>query len=177
VYKDWTMKTTGWQIREALKMWELRKGAAEKQFPESLHKFKGEEKDSPQSLIETYLSAELAVARLQVAQMKYNLAFTVMVGDESMSLAEAIKRVGSAGRVEKMWGAVKPTSTRSRYGMGDEPITRDPTQERAEATLSVKESTKLAELASKRASAFRAAINTGNGREVEITDLDTGLFE
>jgi hypothetical protein len=170
------MKTTGWALREALKMWELRKGAAEKLFPESLHRFKGEEKDSPQSLIETYLKAELAVARLQVAQMKYNLALTVKVGDEEMSLAEAIKRVGSAGRVEKMWGSVKPTSSRSRY-MADEPITRDPTQERAESTLTVKDSTKLAEQASKRASAFRAAINTGNGREVEIADLDPGLFE
>jgi hypothetical protein len=170
------MKTTGWALREALKMWELRKGAAEKLFPESLHKFKGEEKDSPQSLIETYLKAELAVARLQVAQMRYNLVVNVMVGDETMTLAEAVKRVGSAGRVEKMWGSIKPTRSRPSY-MDNEPITRDPTQERAEATLTVKESTKFAEAASKRAGAFRAAINTGNGREADIADLDPGLFE
>lgn len=46
------MKITGWQLREALKMWELRKGAAEKLFPESLHKFKGEVKDSPQDILD-----------------------------------------------------------------------------------------------------------------------------
>jgi hypothetical protein len=170
------MTTTGWQIREALKTWELRKGLAEKLFPESLHKFKDEAKDSPQAHIEAYLTAELAIAKLQVAQMKYNLAITVLVDKEEMSLAEAIKRVGSAGRVEKMWGSVKPASSRSRY-MDDMPITRDPNQERAESTLTVKESTKLAEQASKRASAFRAAINTGNGREVEIANLDPALFE
>lgn len=169
------MKTTGWQIREALKSWELRKGAAEKLFPESLHAFKGEVKDTPESLVESFQKAELAIARLQVAQMRYNLSVTVNVMGEAMSLAEAIKRVGGAGRIEKMWGSVKPTTTRLSY-MGDMPITRDPTQERAELTLSVKDGLRLAETASKRAGAFRAAINTGNGQEADI-DLDPGLFE
>jgi hypothetical protein len=170
------MKTTGWQIREALKSWELRKAAAEKLFPESLHAFKGEMKDSPESIVETYQKAELAIARLQVAQMKYNLAITVTVMGESMSLAEAVKRVGAAGRIEKMWGSVKPTTSRPSY-YGDMPITRDPTQERAEPTLSIKEGLKLAEAASKRAGSFRAAINTGNGQEADIANLDPGLFE
>lgn len=171
------MKTTGWQIREALKSWELRKGAAEKLFPESLHAYKGEVKDTPESIVESFQKAELAIARLQVAQMKYNLSVTVNVMGESMSLAEAVKRVGAAGRIEKMWGSVKPVTARPSYYGETMPITRDPTQERAEPTLSVKEGLKLAEAASKRAGAFRAAINTGNGQEADIADLDPGLFE
>jgi hypothetical protein len=170
------MKTTGWQIRDALGLWELRKKTAEKLFPESLHKFKGEEKDSPEVIVDGFQKAELAIARIQVVQMKYNLAVTVQVQDEKMSLAEAVKRSGCAGRVEKMWGSVKPTTSRPSY-MGDMPITRDPTQERAEATVSVKDGLRFAETASKRARAFRTAINTGNGQEVEIADLDPGLFE
>lgn len=168
------MKITGWQLREALKMWELRKGAAEKLFPESLHKFKGEEKDSPQSIIDQYLKAETAIARIQVAQMRFNLAVNVTVENTSMTLAEAIKRVGAAGRVEKMWGTITPK--KDRYSL-DFATTRDPSQERAEATVSIREGTKLAEQASKRASAFRAAINTANGKEADIADLDPGLFE
>jgi hypothetical protein len=170
------MKTTGWQLKEALGAWELRKSAAEKLFPESLHKFKGEEKDSPQSLVEAYLKAETAIAKLQVAQMRYNLMVKVKVLDETLTLAEAIKLVGGAGRIEKMWGSVNPARSRSAY-MPELGLTRDPSQERAEPTLSVKEGTKLAEQARKRASAFRAAINSGNGQEVEIENLDQNLFE
>lgn len=170
------MKTTGWQLKEALGAWELRKSAAEKLFPESLHKFKGEEKDSPESLVDSYLKAETAIAKLQVAQMRYNLAVKVKVGTEAlMTLAEAIKLVGGAGRVEKMWGSVNPAKNRAYLPYDG--LTRDPTQERAEPTLNVKESTKLSEQARKRASAFRTAINSGNAQEVEIEDLDPALFE
>lgn len=169
------MKTTGWQLKEALGAWELRKKSAEKLFPESLHTFKGETKDRPESIVGDFLKAEQAIARLQVAQMRYNLTVKVKVLDETMTLAEAIKLVGGAGRVEKMWGSVNPDRTRSympEYG-----LTRDPNQERAEQVISVKEGTKLAEQARKRASGFRAAINGGNAQEVDIENLDPNLFE
>lgn len=169
-----SMKVTGWQLREALKMWELRKGTAEKLFPDSLQKFADEDKDPPQDIVDAYAKAELAIARLQVAQMRYNLGVQVMIDGTQMSLADAIKRVGAAGRIEKMWGSVTPKTDRyDVYGASS----RDPSQERAVQTLSVKDGAKLAEQASKRASAMRAAINTGNGQEIAVTDLDQSLFE
>ena len=47
------MKITGWQIRDAISSHNLRKDAAEKSFNGSLKKFPGEDKDSPQSLVDT----------------------------------------------------------------------------------------------------------------------------
>lgn len=169
-------KTDGYKLREAIKQWSLRKESAEKQFKGTLAKFEGEEKEAPTTVVEAFLTAETAIAQLQVAQMRYNLAIEVTVSGEKMTLGEAIKRVGAAGRIEKMWKTAIPTTGNNRYSV-DDGLTRDPNQVRASYVLGVKDLTKLAEKAGKVAGAFRAAIATGNATEVEIKDLDPKLFE
>lgn len=177
------MKITGYMLREAIKQHELRRDTAARAFDGSLKVFPDEEKDSPSTIVEQFLAAETAVAQLQVAQMRYNLAVMVEVtgpgpyaGDKvSMTLAEAIKRVGGEGRVEKMWRSATGPKKDRYSGYDNDEI--DPTRIRARAVLKASEAVKLASVAGKRAGALRAAIATANAREVEIESLSPTLFE
>jgi hypothetical protein len=170
------MKTTGYGLREAIKQHELRRDTASRAFAGTLKSFADEKKEKPQEVVIRFLAAEKAIARLQTAQMRYNLLIEVEVQTEKMSLAEAIKRIGADARVEKMWrSAIGPAP--DRYGSFHNEDVRDPNQVRATATITPTDATKLASQAAKRAGAFRAAIATGNAREVEIEGLDPALFE
>lgn len=169
------MKITGYQLREAIKQHELRRDTSSQAFDGSLKVFPGEEKPSPLSFASQFLAAERNIAQLQVAQMKYNLAVTVRVEGETMTLAEAIKRVGGEGRCEKMWRSAAGTK-RDRYSTyGEDEI--DPSRIRSRPTITLTEAVKLATVAGKRAGAMRAAIATANAAEVEIEDLSPALFE
>jgi len=169
------MKTTGYALREAIKQQELRRDTASRAFNGSLKAFPDEKKEKPQNLVEQFVKSERAVAKLQTAQAKYNLLVTVEANGEKLTLLEAIKAIGGAGRVEKMWrSAAGPKE--DRYSYGDRDV-RDPNQVRAEPTISTSEMVKLASQAGKRAGALRAAIATANAKEVEIEDLDASLFE
>lgn len=169
------MKTTGYDLRDALKQHELLRDTAAAAFNGSLKAFAGEKKESPEEIVAAFLKAEDAISRLQTAQMRYNLLVTVKVGDETMPLALAIKLVGGAARAEKMWKtAVGPKVERGYYGADD---VRDPNQLRAEPTVESAQAMKLASAAAKRSSALRRAISGGNAIEVEIEDLDASLFE
>lgn len=167
------MKVTGYVLREAIAEQVLRRDTANGAFNPSLRAFPGETKD-PRKVTEQLEAAERALAQLQVAQMRYNLLVTVEVGGEKITLAEAIKRVGGTGRIEKMWKGAIGEKTRNAYM--DDGDTRDPNQVRAVRTIASDEAMNLARLAGKKAAAFRAAIATANGREVVIEDLDASLF-
>ena len=169
------MKTTGYTLREAIKQAELRRDTAANAFNGSLKKFPDEEKETPQSIVDTFTKAEKALVSLQVAQMRYNLAIQVEVNGEKMSLAEAIKRVGGAGRIEKMWkGAIAEPTKRGYMEDIDE---RDTTKIRAVRTIPAAEAMKLATTSGKKSGSLRAAISVANGKEVELEGLDPALFE
>ena len=171
-YGRLTMKTNGYKLRDAIKYQVMRRDAANLAFNGSLKIFPEEEKETPQQIVQELLLSEKAISELQVAQMKYNLAVIVNVLGESMTLADAIKRVGGIARAEKLWRTVTPEH-RSIYQ--DDEI--DPSKVRSTPTISPKEALKLAQGAAKHSGVFRAAIAAGNGQELEITDLDPGLFE
>lgn len=170
------MKITGYALRETIKQHELRRDTAAQSFDGSLKAFPKEDKPSPQSVVEQFLVAERAIAQLQVAQMRYNLAVTVQVAGESMTLAEAIKRVGGEGRSEKMWRSAAGPK-KDRYGSYRDEDEIDPTKVRAVPTVTTAEAVKLATQAGKRAGAMRAAIATANATSIEIEGLFPALFE
>lgn len=168
------MKTTGYQLREAITVWKLRKTTAEGQFTDSLAKFADETKDTPQAVVALIQHAEESIVRLQIAQMQYNLAVKVDPADlGEITLAMAIKLSGVVSRIEKIWSGA--TAERNPYGYNAR--VRDPQQVRAEATINAKGVLEETSRVTKRAGALRAAIGTGNTREVEIEDLDASLFE
>jgi hypothetical protein len=170
------MKITGYALRDAIRQHELRRDTANKTFSGSLKAFPGETKMKPDEIMAQFTTAERAIARLQVAQMRYNLAVTVKISGEEMPLAEAIKIVGGLGRAEKMWkSATGPKEDRYSSSFGSD--TRDPTQAYAVPTLTISEAVRLTSAAGKRSGAVRAAIATANAREVEIENLEASLFE
>jgi hypothetical protein len=178
------MKVTGYMLREAIKQHELRRDTAAKAFDGSLKKFPDEEKESPIELVESFSKAEQAIAALQEAQMRYNLSVKVEVMGQGnyptdkvrMSLAKAIKLVGGAGRVEKMWRSATGPK-KDRYGGYRDDDEMDPTRIRAVATIKSSDAISQASRAGKAAGSLRAAIATANAELVEIEDLSPALFE
>lgn len=161
-------KITGYQLREAIKRWELHKSTAAKQFDESLWAFEGDDKASPGELADTFLKAEDAVAKLQTLQARYNLSVVVDVLGSKMSLCQAVKMVGGAGRHEKMWRNAATNSGQCGYAYGQNPMSRKTDEVHAKRTVSVKEAIERADRAARLASALRSAIALGNGQEREM---------
>ena len=162
------MKTTGYKLRHAIREAEHIKNIAAGQWDDSLHAFPGEDetKAAPQVLMAKYVECENRLAALQLAQTRYNLAVTVTVQGQPMTLCEAVKRVGGAGRAEK----------KDRYGYNRD-LTRNSTEIRAVRTISIEAALLEAKRAARYASALREAIEVGNSTEVEIENLDSSLFE
>ena len=166
------IEITGYMLREALKQWTLKRDVATQQFKGSLFKFKNENKETPQKIAADILQAETALVHIQTAQMRYNLSVFVNAFGEKITLAEAIKLVGSAGRIEKMWRTAVPSKRESFLDDGG----RDPGREQAEQTITVKEITLATSQAGKRAGSLRSAIATANATKINL-DLDPALFE
>lgn len=173
------VQVSGYTLRGAIKRWELRRDTAAKQFTSTLFAFEGEEKTSPDDVAKQFGDCEAAIAALQAAQSRYNLAVAVIVKtpdvSTSMTLCEAVKRLGGAGRVEKMW-RVATNGVKDRYGRGDDvEMERDPERVRAHRVLPVKDTLIRATKAAAFANALRAAISEANANKVDI-DLDAGLL-
>ncbi len=170
------MKTTGYALREAIKLQTLRADEAATNFDSSLKAFPSEgEKEKPQSVVDRYLAAHSAICKLQASQAKYNLLVNVTVGGTTITLSEAIKLIGGLGRAEKMWrSAAAPKKDRYSSSYDD---TRDPTREHVVPTITTREAATLASQVAKKASKYRAAISTANTVEVDLEDLDPALFE
>lgn len=170
------MKVTGYLLREKVREWELRRNMANEQFPASLKKFPGETKRTPAEVVGDFEKAEKAIAYLQAAQARYNLGVQVNVLGEVMTLCEAVKRIGGAGRAEALWrsAAGGKKDRYSSYRNDDE--VRKADEVRAVATITQEDAAKQATRAAKYAGAMRAAIATGNATVVEM-ELDTAIIE
>jgi len=130
------MQVTGYKLQHAIREANDLKNLTASQWDDSLHAFADDKKMSPEDVMEKYLKHERRMVALQVAQAKYNLAVNVRVLDKEMTLCEAIKLVGGAGRTEKMWKAAAGGKKRDRYSYRDD-LTRDAGQERAERTITI----------------------------------------
>jgi hypothetical protein len=162
-----TMKITGYKLKELIKRAEMVRDTVASHFNGSLHKFEGDDKDGPQDVVAKFRKADLALAQVQTVQARYNLAVEVEVLGEKMSLMEAVKRVGGAGRVEKMWRSASGEK-KDRYSYRDDDLTREAGQIRAKRTINKSQTLELAQEAAKIAGSLRAAIAEGNSVEVEL---------
>jgi len=169
------MKITGYKLQHTLRELAHRRDTAAARFDKVLWKFEDQDKATPQQIMKAYRDAEVTIAKLQTAQGRYNLAITVNVLSETMTLAEAVKRVGGAGRMEKMWRSIAAPK-KDRYSYREEENTRDPHVERATRQVSEDEAAVFAQQAARFASALREAIQVANATEIEI-ELDPALFE
>lgn len=163
------MNVTGFMLRQAIKRWELRRDTAAGMFDDSLMKFEGDDKLTPDEVARNFEEAETAIGQLQTAQARYNLAVTGKVNGVEMTLCEMIKRVGGAGRKEKMW-RVATGVKKDRYALRDE-MTRKTDEVRAQRTISVKDIISRANAAGSLKTAFVSAIAKGNITELPIEKL------
>lgn len=168
------MKVDGIQIREALSRWKTRADTLAKQFPEACWSFQGEEKSSPLCVHASVVEAEYNVARLEELQQAYNLNVCVLVQEDGMTLARAVKLVGGAGRRAKAWKDIARDTGRDRYSSGR---TRSTTEEVAKRTVSVDEALMEHTKAERYASALRSAIARGNMKQVEIGSNEVVAFQ
>lgn len=165
------MKANGYQIREAMKRWQVRKEIAAKKFPESLTRFEGDDKKSPKEVMAAFREAENAIADLQTAQQQYNIQVNVRPG---LSLALAIKRLGGASRAEKMLKDALGGKGRDEFAYLDGMGHRDKDAEYAKKAITEDELREELEKSTEATSSLREAIATANATQVE---LDDGLAE
>jgi hypothetical protein len=169
------MEVTGYMFRHTLRELTHQRDIAAGQFSESLYAFEGDDTPHPDDLMSTYSMCEAKIAQLQTAQHEYNLRVKVEVQGREMSLSEAVKRVGGAGRAEKMWRSCAKDNGRDRYSRRE--TTRKADEERAVRQVSITDAMNRAKAAAKFASALRMAIETGNATKIEIEGLDPALFD
>lgn len=173
------MKIDGYTIQHTIREVEHEREIAASQFADALYAFRNEHKPNAGTLMDIYERCEERIARLQVVQARYNLAVSVHipVGDKgqvvSMPLHEAVKRVGGAGRMEKMWRSASK-EPKERYGYGGD-HKREAGAEFSQRTVPLDASISSAREAARYANGLRAAIQKGNATEVDM-DVDAALF-
>lgn len=171
------MKLTGYKLQHKLKQLEQLKEVYAQQFTENIMQFESnDEKLVLAEVFANYTSVEKKIAKIQAAQTQYNLNVKVNVLGEDMSLLEAVKLVGGAGRSEKMWKDVVKSGSGSTIRHRFTEATRSKDQEYAKKAISTEEAIKHSQLATKVASSLREVIQTANATEIEL-NLDETLFE
>lgn len=153
------MLVDGVKIREALSRYKTIAETLASQFKESCWAFEGEAGLSPCEMDRQAKEAEEAVAELEELQQLYNLITTVEVCGTVITLANAVKLVGSAGRRAKAWKEVARDNGRDRYS---DRRTRSKDEITAKRTISVKDALAEHANAERYASQLRSAIARGN---------------
>ncbi len=173
------MKITGFQLTYRLKELQDAREIATAQFNDALFTFASDSdmKLSPVELARVQTDAERTIAALQVAQARYNLAVTVDVQGERMTLHEAVKLVGGASRMAKLWKEAAKRTDGPGYGYLSGQMSRDKDHEYARRTVSVQECLERSREATRWASALRQAIQLANGTEIDMEGLDPALFQ
>lgn len=108
---------TGFDLKQQVKMLNIKKEALEKELAESYFGYAGETKRSVLDILSDISNVEVELVKVQVEQAKYNLIVTVKVGAVSMSLSRAIKTEGVVGRnIKRVREALKQVpETRVSY--------------------------------------------------------------
>jgi hypothetical protein len=170
------MQVNGYKIREALKMKALELTTIQSQFDESLFIFEGDQKESPIDISDKITKLEVEIAMLQAAQSEYNLKVKVEVEGKTLPLEAAVKMVGGAGRLSKMWRTAAGGAKRERWDRGF-PTTRNKEDVVAQPTISKSKALELAKAAERLAASLRNAIAVGNNTVVAIDWIGESLFD
>lgn len=159
------MKVTGYQLRAAIKRREVTLQVAIRTFEDSLFVFPGEQRD-PVGAINEVLRIEKEIARLQTLQARYNLDVALPRVD-GLTLAEAVKFVGGAGRIEKLWRSALPK--KDRYAL--DVRVRRAEDEQAVLAIDYRELVDRVDSAAKYAANLRGAIAAANNTEIDLDGL------
>jgi len=172
------MLISGYKLREALRNKRTLRDVLATRFNETLWQFIGDPSETvnnrPQETADAFQEADQAVAMLEASQQFYNQQILVTISKQKMTLARAIKLVGGAGRLEKMWRSAATDTGRDRYSHRE--TTRKSDDVQATRMVSADDSIRLAQKAAGYASSLRSAIAEANAREIEIADVSPDLI-
>lgn len=170
------MQVNGYKIQQTLRELQNQREVMAASFNEGLFQFEGDEDMHPEAAFGSFVLCEQKIAKLQVIQAQYNLHVKVKVLNEEMTLHEAVKRIGGAGRGEKMWRTAAKTNGRDKYSYRE--MERNKDAEHAKRAVPVGDCMNYARDAAKLASALREAVQVGNATQYEISGEEYGsLFE
>jgi len=168
------MKVSGYQLRESLRRWKDRRDIFSRNFEESLWQFSDDEKGHPVDRAKGYAEADRAVARLESAQQEYNLKTTIQLPNESVTLSVAVKLLGGAGRLTRMWRKGATDTGRDKYSYRENRRSKE--DEFARRMVPQELAMQKADEAACYASALRAGIAEANGTSLDIEQLDPKLL-
>ena len=166
----------GYMLREAIKRWIMRRDTASKQFGSSLFQFDEDyeggqipEDNNPLAISSVFKKADDAVAKLETLQQAYNLKVPVKLRGQTVTLSYAVKRVGGAGRIDKMWrSAAVDDGTERHYSRQ---ITRQDGERRARKMVTMPIALGQSDDSARFAGEIRAAIAQANSTEIPLSDL------
>ncbi len=155
-----------------LKLWMDRRASLLSQWNDSIWAFLGEKKVGTKELAEKIVEAENSIASLQTFQSQFNLQIAFEWQGKTISLMQAIKMIGGAGRLEKMWSSASKIK-KDQYGYGLP--TKKSDEETVTRTISIEDAAKLSSKYTRDAGRLRALIAKGNQRTHPM-DIPAGLL-
>jgi hypothetical protein len=162
------MQINGYQIQTAIKEAKQRRDIAESRWGGSQSAFADEKFTHPSVHMERMIAAERQTAALQVTQARYNLAVTVTVDGESMTLLQAIKLVGAAARTENLWKSLVDSNENHSWRHGVNVRERQVGVEVSKRLISADEAADAMVTAAAYARRLRGAIAAGNAQFIEL---------
>lgn len=143
------------------------------QFPDTLFVFEGEKKESPADVVRRFAQLEDTIAQVQAAQVVFNNKVQVEVMGAKTTLGYAIKRLGGAGRVERLWKSVLKKDDTPRWARHspDGEKKREKDSDYARPTITPSQVVSQVRVASQFVAALREAIAKGNATEFEHEEL------
>lgn len=171
------MIVTGYRLMDRLEELKEMAKIVDGRFKGSLFRFEADtNKPDPRALMSTYEAYEQKITLIQEAQAAYNLQVLVTVLGETMTLHRAVRQGSVVGRLKNQWRTAAAEGAPAYFGGYNPAMARDKEHEYAIRVVEVSECNALADNETKRASAFKQAVRSGNATEIEI-DLDGSVFE
>jgi hypothetical protein len=174
------MQVNGFQIREAIKQWTLKREMAVKVFNDAGFLFDGETKTHPIEAAEAVRHSDEAVARLETFQQAFNASSIVVFGDKRITLSQAVKMIAGIGRLENLWKTYASkglTGNDSHRSYGETPGTiRKEGEIHAKRALDLATCVAQAAKYAKAQAALRALISSANGTQISVPNDLVDLF-
>lgn len=156
------MKINGYTLRTAIRAREAERDGAVALLSQSLQ---GQVSSSPEELMLKIENCEKSIASLQAFQSRYNLEVMIAVGVESISMAEAVKRIGGIERVSAHW--------RNLMSQSSQVSSASVSAGKFDANIAIEKAKKAAT----EASSLRGRMSAANSTEIEIPDLEEKFIE
>jgi hypothetical protein len=165
------MQVNGYQVREALKRWNLRRDTLSKQIEGAAWAFPGETKEPAVfgNVLDRLVEAEGAVATLEDLQQSYNQKVAVALDGKTGPLSLLVKQVRFCAAREQFWKGYLAKNPDEGY-RGEHQLTREANKVSAARVIPIEVAMANAERCGSLVARMRAAIAQANGSNVEVDD-------